>query len=106
MVKHQSGFFAKKEIENYCFVGPIAKGINCLFVKRESDENRAKIFQILEKRAKDYYEGKILSPLVLFPEGTTTCGRNLLKFKKGAFYSLLPIKPEIIGVYPNDDFQV
>jgi 1-acyl-sn-glycerol-3-phosphate acyltransferase len=106
MVKHQSGFFAKKEIENYAFVGPIAKAMNCLFVKRESDEDRAKIFEILEKRAKDYYEGKILAPLVLFPEGTTTCGRNLLKFKKGAFYSLLPIKPEIIDVYQEDDFSL
>ncbi len=105
MVKNQSGFFAKKEIESYAFVGPIAKAMNCLFVNRESDEERAKLFKLLEQRQKDFYEGKILAPLVLFPEGTTTCGRNLLKFKKGAFYSLLPIKPELVKINQKDDFS-
>ena len=105
MIKRQSGFFAKKEIESYAFVGPIAKAMNCLFVNRESDEERAKLFKLLEQRQKDFYEGKILAPLVLFPEGTTTCGRNLLKFKKGAFYSLLPIKPELVKINQKDDFS-
>jgi lysophosphatidylcholine acyltransferase/lyso-PAF acetyltransferase len=34
--------------------------------------------------------------LLIFPEGTTTSGRHLIKFKRGAFDSLLPIKPYII----------
>ena len=33
------------------------------------------------------------------PEGTTTSGRHILTFKKGAFNSLLPIKPTFI--HPN-----
>ena len=87
------------------FVGPIAKGINCLFVKRDSQENRDKVFEILEERQKKFYEGKLLSPLCLFPEGTTTSGRHILKFKKGAFYALLPIKPELILIDQNDDMS-
>ena len=105
MIINSSGFIAKSVVENYCFVGPIAKGINCLFVKRDNQENRDKVFQILEERQKNFYEGKLLSPLCLFPEGTTTSGRHILKFKKGAFYALLPIKPELILIDQNDDMS-
>ena len=105
MIINSSGFIAKSDVENYCFVGPIAKGINCLFVKRDSQENRDKVFEILEERQKKFYEGKLLSPLCLFPEGTTTSGRHILKFKKGAFYALLPIKPELILIDQNDDMS-
>lgn len=34
--------------------------------------------------------------LIVFPEGGTTNGSALLKFAKGAFMSLGPIKPETI----------
>lgn len=35
-------------------------------------------------------------PFVIFPEGTTTNGSSILKFKKGAFQALLPVKPFVI----------
>ena len=105
MILNSSGFIAKSVVADYCFVGPIAKAINCLFVKRDSQENRDKVFEILEERQKKFYEGKLLSPLCLFPEGTTTSGRHILKFKKGAFYALLPIKPELILIDQNDDMS-
>ena len=106
MILNSSGFIAKSVVADYCFVGPIAKAINCLFVKRDSQENREKIFQLLEERQKEFYEGKLLSPLCLFPEGTTTSGRHILKFKRGAFYALLPIKPELILVDQKDDMSL
>ena len=106
MILNSAGFLAKNVVSNYCFVGPIAKGINCLFVKRENKENREKIFELLEERQRDFYEGKILTPLCLFPEGTTTNGRYILKFKRGAFYALLPIKPQIILLNPNVNYSV
>ena len=90
------GFMAKEETKEYPFVGTIAQGINCIFVRRESEEDRERIFNLLEQRQKDYYEGKTLAPLLLFPEGTVTNGKYILKFKKGAFYNLLPVKPQII----------
>ena len=40
--------------------------------------------------------GESQTPLILFPEGTTSSGRHLIKFKRGAFDSLLPIKPFVI----------
>ena len=103
---YSCGFMAKYETQKYPFVGDLAKGINCLFVKRESQEDRAKILTQLEERQKDFYEGKILSPLLLFPEGTSTNGKYILKFKKGAFYNLLPIKPQIILLDEDLNYSV
>ena len=46
-------------------------------------------------------QGKILTPLMIFPEGTITSGKHLLPFKRGAFEGLLPIKPLMVKL--NDD---
>lgn len=41
-------------------------------------------------------DGNVMTgPLLIFPEGATTAGDYLLKFKKGAFASLLPIQPYV-----------
>ena len=106
MALYSGGFIAKKEVENYWFVGKIAKAIHCLFIDRTSEADRKEIFEKLEERQQGFYEGKRFSPLILFPEGTCTCGRDILKFKKGAFYSLLPIKPVIINVYQESDYHI
>ena len=95
MAINSTGFIARDATKDYLLVGTISKGINCLFVKRESEEDRMRIFAHLEQRQKDFYNGKNLAPLCLFPEGTTTNGKYILKFKRGAFYHLLPIKPQI-----------
>ena len=106
MALHSCGFLAKEETKNYFMVGTISKGLNCLFVKRENKEDRERIFNELEQRQKDFYDGKILSPLCLFPEGTTTNGKYILKFKRGAFYALLPIKPQIIILGNNLNYSI
>ena len=83
---------AKKDIENYCFIGrPISSGLNCFFVDRTSEKDKKLIFDLLLQRQKSFCDKNFLA-LVMFPEGTCSCGRNILRFKKGAFYSLLPIK--------------
>lgn len=98
MALYSPGFIAKKAVENYFFIGPISSGLNCLFVDRESGKDKKIIFDSLLSRQKSFYEETFLAPLVLFPEGTCSCGRNILRFKKGSFYSLLPIKPQIVSV--------
>ena len=45
-------------------------------------------------------------PFMVFPVGTTTSGRHLLKFKKGAFYNLLLIKPNIVHPNLNPHFHL
>ena len=106
MAINKCGFLSKEETKDVFLVGTISKGLNCLFVKRESKEDRERIFIELEKRQRDFYEGKILTPLCIFPEGTTTNGKYILKFKKGAFYNLLPIKPQIILLGNNLNYSV
>jgi hypothetical protein len=57
------------------------------------------------ERQTDYLEGKNLTPLLIFPEGTVSSGRHILKLNKGAFYNLLPIKPIIVKSL-NQDFDL
>ena len=97
----QTGFIAKITIKDYPFFGSVARGINCLFVNRENESARKKIMDDIYIRQKNLLEGKSLAPLAIFPEGTTTSNRHILKFKKGAFYHLLPIKPQIIKIDHN-----
>ena len=98
MYLYQPGFIAKKLVSNYPFFGSVARGLNCLFVDRENENARKKIMEDIYFKQKNFLEGKSLAPLAIFPEGTTTSNRNILKFKKGAFYHLLPIKPQIIQI--------
>ena len=106
MAKYSAGLMAKKEVADYYFVGPIATAMHCLFIERENKSDREKIFQQLEERQKLFYEGKFLAPLAMFPEGTTSCGRNILKFKKGTFYACLPIKPLIINQDQESNYHL
>ena len=106
MAKYSVGFMAKIDVKDYYFVGPIATAMHCLYIKRESSEERKKIFDQLEERQKLFYEGKFLAPLAMFPEGTTTSGRNILKFKKGTFCALLPVKPVIINHYQESNYHL
>ena len=106
MYLHACGFIAKLEVSRYLFIGHISKSINCLFVNRQNRESRDEIFDRLYQRQSLYMEGKYFSPLCLFPEGTTTSGRNILKFKKGSFYHLMPIKPEIIHIDKNSPYHI
>ena len=106
MATYSVGLMAKIDVKDYYFVGPIATAMHCLYIKRESSEERKKIFDQLEERQKLFYEGKFLAPLCMFPEGTTSCGRNILKFKKGTFYALLPVKPVIINHYQESSYHL
>ena len=106
MAKYSVGLMAKIDVKDYYFVGPIATAMHCLYIRRESSEERKKIFDQLEERQKLFYEGKFLAPLAMFPEGTTTCGRNILKFKRGTFYALLPVKPVLINHYQESNYHL
>lgn len=101
MYKYAPGFIAKSPIRNYPFIGFIAEKLDTLWLDRSDKNSRNEIFSLLKQRQSDYINKKVLSPLIVFPEGTTTNGSCILKFKLGAFDSLLPIKPMIFE--PNND---
>ena len=100
------GFIAKLPVKDFWFVGPISQGLNCLYVNRTNNENKKIIFDELLQRQKAFYEGTLFSPMVNFPEGTCSCCRNILRFKKGAFYSLLPVKPMILKINQKSSFHL
>jgi lysophosphatidylcholine acyltransferase/lyso-PAF acetyltransferase len=56
-------------------------------------------------RQNDYLEGRIHTPLMVFPEGTVTSGKHLLPFKKGAFLSQAAIKPYLVKI-PEERFSI
>lgn len=95
MYKYAPGFIAKSSIKSYPFIGFIAEKLDTLWIDRSDKNSRNEIFTLLKQRQSDYINKKVLSPLIVFPEGTTTNGSHILKFKIGAFDSLLPIKPII-----------
>lgn len=58
---------------------------------RDSQKNKNKVLTLLTERAERASQGKI-TPMCVFPEGTVSNGRSLMKFKKGAFLGTEPIK--------------
>ena len=80
-------------------VGPAYKELGSFFIIRESAESRKKALDILLKRQNDFYNKKSYLRTLVFPEGTTTNGKYIATFKKGAFISLLPVKPLIVFYY-------
>lgn len=48
----------------------------------------------------------LLNPLLVFAEGTVTSGNHILKFKKGVFNGLLPVKPVMILHTLNANFNL
>ncbi len=96
MTYYGCGFISKKSIKSIPVFGPLTNGLQSIFVDRKNPNSRKEVLEKIMERQKDYMEGRAVMPLMIFPEGTTTSGRHILKFKKGAFYSSLPIKPNII----------
>ena len=99
---HPCSFIAKKELGSFPIVGPVTKLINCIYVDRKSEFSRKYMLNEIYERQKQFYNKKSFLPLLIYPEGTTTSGRNILKFKKGAFANLLPIKPSIVNINQKD----
>ena len=95
---HPCSFIAKKEISSFPIFCTITKLINCIFVDRKNEISRKDMLNKIHERQIQYYNKESFIPLLIYPEGSTTCGRNILKFKKGAFAYLLPVKPNIITI--------
>ena len=91
MCRYGVSHVAKADIINYPLVGPLAKGVQQVFVRRGADErpipgtHSAKdVRDVIEARAKNM--GKNNFPqLCLYPEATTTNGQSVIDFKLGAF---------------------
>jgi len=86
------GFMAKHGVSTTPLAGDIARCIQCLFVKRDSKDGRDDVMTKLKERIQNVEKNpESVSPILIFPEGTTSNGEYLLSFKKGAFCNLTPI---------------
>jgi len=92
--KYFPSFVSKDAIKNVPLIKTIGKMLNCLLIDREaSKENKNKIVDDIIQRQHNIENGKDKYSLIIYPEGTTSNGFGLMKFKRGAFMSGLPIKP-------------
>ena len=96
MVIYGSGFISKASVKKMPIFGRIATGLQLIFVDRGDTNSRRNTLNEVVQRQKDFMEGKPVMPFMIFPEGTTTSGRYLLSFKKGAFVNILLVKPNFI----------
>ena len=99
MAFYGCGFVAKDAVKDYFIFGKLAAALDTMFVDRNRTSSKNDILSEIIQRQRDFIEGKPVMPFMIYPEGTTTSGRHLLKFKKGAFASLLPVKASIL--FPN-----
>eukprot|EP00768_Dysnectes_brevis_P003610 gnl/Dysnectes_brevis/2567_a3092_1228.p1 GENE.gnl/Dysnectes_brevis/2567_a3092_1228~~gnl/Dysnectes_brevis/2567_a3092_1228.p1 ORF type:complete len:351 (+),score=129.84 gnl/Dysnectes_brevis/2567_a3092_1228:26-1054(+) len=87
-------FISKKSVASMPLLGLGTRLMPCVFVDREDPHSREKTKREITRIAtEDGY-----TPLVLFPEGTTTNTTALIKFKLGAFIPGKPVLPCIIRV--------
>lgn len=84
-------FVAKSTLRKMFIMGTIMKCSQAIFVDRASGKSHAGS-QIIE-RAKNPTKWP---PLALYPEGTTTNGKQLIKFHTGAFIAGAPVIPLVV----------
>eukprot|EP01071_Lankesteria_metandrocarpae_P007290 Lankesteria_metandrocarpae@DN4638_c0_g1_i1.p1 len=94
-------FVAKAGILSVPLVGRAARAFGCVFVNRFNAEDRKQALNALSERQKP---GASKNPLLVFPEGTTSNGANVLQFKMGAFRTLAPVTPCVL-VYRTPSFH-
>ena len=90
--KLSPSYVSKSSAKKAPLVGKIGEVLNNFWIDRTSKNNRFEIIEKIEERQRLTMDKKCLNPLCLFPEGTTTNAKTIISFKKGAFYSLTPIK--------------
>jgi 1-acyl-sn-glycerol-3-phosphate acyltransferase len=100
LFKRKIAFLSKAGIAKAPIFGQIAVERQCIFVNRDDSKNKTAVLDKLKRRADLASEGKI-HPVCVFPEGTVSNGRSLMKFKKGAFMTDKPIKIMALK-YGND----
>ncbi|XP_066515075.1 lysophospholipid acyltransferase LPCAT4 [Hoplias malabaricus] len=89
---------SRSENANLPVIGALLEFNQSVLVSRKDPESRRKcVSQIKERLTSNGYWPQML----MFPEGTTTNGRALIKFKPGAFLAGVPVQPVLLH-YPNE----
>jgi 1-acyl-sn-glycerol-3-phosphate acyltransferase len=100
------GFVSKASVKNSPILGLMNRNYQSVFVDRSSEKKRNLVLNEIIERQKKFLDGSFPTPIMIFPEGTTTSNRDIITFKKGAFEALLPIKPMMIKGNEDKDYHV
>ncbi|EER02497.1 hypothetical protein Pmar_PMAR004860 [Perkinsus marinus ATCC 50983] len=102
-------FVAKRAVGDMFLIGQLARAFDCVFVSRSKcpKERGDVVAKIERKQKREHYKfhhcyrqlslgvitGSTVFQLCIFPEGTTTNGRSIIRFRKGAFEGSFPVQP-------------
>lgn len=73
-------------------IGQCTLAAGSMYLNRE-DKAQASVMYAKIKARQEKAEAGLGPPLLLCPEGGTTNGSKLIKFKRGAFASMLSVQP-------------
>ena len=104
MYKFAPGFIAKASLRSTPLVGGISDCLESIWLDRTNSQSREYVVNELKKRQQDFLAGKKLTPIMVFPEGTTTSGHHIIQLKRGAFELLQPLKSIVVKTLtPGND---
>ncbi|XP_028330277.1 lysophospholipid acyltransferase LPCAT4 isoform X2 [Gouania willdenowi] len=88
---------SRSENQSLPVIGALLEFNQSVIVSRKDPESRKNaVSQLVERLTSNGYWPQML----MFPEGTTTNGQALIKFKPGAFVAGMPVQPVLLR-YPN-----
>eukprot|EP00210_Caulerpa_lentillifera_P009166 g8738.t1 len=91
-------FVAAEEVLKLTFVGKISQMMHCIYVQRlqKNKDYLGVSSRVRERMLETSRSHSPYQKVLLFPEGTTTNGDYLLKFKRGAFLAAVPVQPVVL----------
>lgn len=97
-------FVAKKAVALIPWVGRVGAAQHAFYIDRMAKGGPSTTDVIMKRQKLIAEQDTTLPPVAIFPEGTTTSGKYLLRMKTGAFVAGTPIVPIIIR-YPYKYFS-
>lgn len=89
-------FVAKTHVYNIPGVGRVGAAQHAFYIDRMHGSRMSIAEKIAERQKIVVQANGALPPVAIFPEGTTTNGEHLLKFRTGAFIAGTPVVPVLI----------
>merc|ERR1719203_2074272 len=91
---HVPKVVAKSGSRDVPVMGKLMEEMEVVFVDRGSGDSKKATLDAIKEHCVQWKTGS--RPLLIFPEGTTTNGEEIIDFKRGAFISGLPVRPTIM----------
>ena len=102
----RSAFAPNSGLKNIPIVKTLCDCLDSIYIRRGGTEEQvSEALKVIKDRQDKIEQSEHYNPLLLFPEGGTTNGKQLMKFRKGAFFSEKTVKPIFIK-YVNSTLSV